>query len=299
MHKEKFALYYKNKKDEKENEAKKKRKTASALEAIEKAAKAAYHRDVHAIASQVGQTKNSFNTIHISDKDHEAVRLAALQPPPAPASTQITRKSTQKPRPKLNKNAKISDDLVVVKAKNAQQHWFIDNPFTGQYVEDGRVYVQAEPFEEILERNIACEAWNPTRKLWRKGKIVAISIVPMPEDKETIKQYTVSCEALSGAPQKVVVRVNALRLLPPLPPPANKKAEQRKAAMAKEVNNQAVTEKITANSTAGSSKIDENTGYSNWQTVTLTVAETQQRNDEREKLAISALGVAPKVGFCF
>ena len=284
IHKEKMELYYKSKKDEKEKEHKQKTQTAAALRAIEKAAKAAYNNDVAGMSNS--------NTIFISESDKEAHRLASLAPPPAPALSSKPKRRSAPFKAKSGSHASRQH-----KGGRVAPTVYVGDPFVGQYVVDGKVFLEGEHYAGKMARNMPCEVWVDAQADWMPAVISAVTEIAIPNTDQTLRQFTVKYQASgadgggsgptngceSGGSTKspgqrvitVVVRANALRLAPALPPPVADKNTLRLNAKVAEAKAQGKTAQSSA------SEVNSSTGYGEWSTVTLTVAETQERDNER------------------
>lgn len=293
-----MELYYKSKKDEKEKEHKQKSQTAAALRAIEKAAKAAYNNDVAGMSNS--------NAIFISESDKEAHRLASLAPPPAPAlpaykadnkrrssSTPVVQsKSGSHAPPRQSKGSRVAPAV------------YAGDPFVGQYVVDGKVFLEGEHYAQIMARNMPCEVWVDAQADWVPAVISAVTEIAIPNTDQTLRQFTVKYQEAAGgdteggssksvnngsesggssskaAPGRrvvrvVVVRANALRLVPALPPPEADKKSLRLNAKVAEAKAQG------RNAQSSASAVSSSTGYGEWSMVTLTVSETQERDNAR------------------
>lgn len=254
-----MAMYYKNRREDKERAAIDRDQTAAALRAIEKAAKAAYSKDVANFAGTSG--------IYLSDREREAHRLSTLAPPPAPALPSRRRPA---PPPK-------EDDSAEQKPTKLEQ------PFLGQYTVDGKVYLEGEHFEMKIARNMACELWNETADDWVPAVVVSVAEVSIPNTNRTFRQYKVKFQPDESSTNiadalTATVRADALRLVPALPPPVEKRDQLREEAAKIEV---------ASDTAGGTRKVDKHTGYGQWSTVTLSVEQTQEQDHQRRVAATS------------
>lgn len=239
-HNENVRVWYLRKREQRYQKEKDTRENDKAMREIEKAAQAAFSQDLAAIAGGKfgASTQRGVFVPQSQLQSHLAQQTAT--PPKAPTCSAAPKYSRtefekgQQEEPLLERKVDLKDD-----------------PFAGQYIVKGQVYIETRYHEDKLVRGVRCEAWSEADEEWKPCAIESVYKFAVPNTDLCIRQYTVKY------PDEVFEYARADKIRMVVPPPPEDAPTQ--------VQDEAPTETATDDPADETAELQRSaTGYGTW-----------------------------------